>query len=199
MNKRQNTRLIAFSGIFIALLLGVGYALAFVPNVELLTAMVFLSGVLMGFKRGIFIGVVGEFLFSALNPMGSGLLFPPMLAAQLVAMAVVSSIGALMRNFVLTSTHRLLNSIIIGGIGLLLTLFYDILVSAAFPVSAGFSLREIVGTIIAGLAFSIVHLIGNTLVFILLVPVAARQIYRAVPFFSEFMPVKSSNEKPNAL
>jgi len=191
---RQNTHLIAFTGIFIALLLGVGYALAFVPNVELLTAMVFMSGVLMGFKRGIIIGVVGEFLFSTLNPMGSGLLFPPMLIAQVVAMAVVSFSGALMRNFVLTCRRGLLSSITMGGIGLLLTLFYDILVSAAFPVSAGFSFREVVGTIIAGLAFSTVHLIGNTLVFILLVPLAAQQVYRAIPFFSEYLPLKSSLE-----
>ncbi|MBU1065676.1 hypothetical protein KJ762_02070 [bacterium] len=195
---RQNSRLIAFSGIFIALLLGVGYALAFVPNVELLTAMVFMSGVLMGFKRGIIIGVVGEFLFSALNPMGSGLLFPPMLIAQLIAMAIVSFLGALTRNYVLRCKQGIISAIIMGGIGLLLTLFYDILVSAAFPVSAGFSFREVVGTIIAGLAFSIVHLIGNTLVFILLVPIAAQQVYRAIPFFSEFLPINTSIEKSDA-
>jgi uncharacterized membrane protein len=192
---RQNTRQIAFSGIFIALLLGVGYALAFVPNIELLTAMVFLSGVLMGFKQGIIIGVVGEFLFSALNPMGSGLLFPPMLIAQLIAMAVVSFTGALARNYVLSCKRGLKSAVIMGGTGFLLTLFYDILVSAAFPISAGFSLRETAGTIVAGLAFSVVHLIGNTLIFLLLVPNAAQQVYRAIPFFAEFLPVNSPVEK----
>ena len=186
---RQNSRQISFSGIFIALLLGVGYALAFVPNVELMTAMIFLAGVLMGYKRGIIIGIVGEFLFSALNPMGSGLLFPPMLFAQIVAMTVVSFTGAALRIYVLTSKKGLLNIIIMGGVGLLLTLFYDILVSAAFPVSAGFTLYEIIGTIIAGLAFSIIHIISNVLVFTLLVPIAAQQIYRAIPFFSETLPI----------
>ena len=192
---RQNSRQIAFSGIFIALLLGVGYALAFVPNIELLTAMIFLAGVLMGFKRGIIIGVIGEFLFSALNPMGSGLLFPPMLIAQLIAMAIVSLSGTLMRNYILSCKRGIVSSITMGGIGLILTLLYDILVSAAFPISAGFSFREVIGTIIAGLAFSAVHLIGNTLVFILLVPVAAQQVYRAVPFFSELLPRNISIKK----
>ncbi|MCK4716200.1 MAG: ECF transporter S component [Candidatus Marinimicrobia bacterium] len=185
----QKTRRIAFSGMFIALILGVGYALAFVPNVELITAMIFLSGVLMGIKRGMIIGVTGEFLFSALNPMGSGLLFPPLLIAQLIAMALVSLCGGLLRRYILNWKISFLNVLIIGVIGFILTLFYDIIVSSAFPLSAGFTMKEIIATIIAGLAFSIVHLVGNTLVFILLVPIAAQQVYRAIPFFQEFKPV----------
>jgi len=185
----QKTRRIAFSGMFIALILGVGYALAFVPNVELITAMIFLSGVLMGIKRGMIIGVTGEFLFSALNPMGSGLLFPPMLIAQLIAMALVSLCGGLLRRYILNWKISFPNVLTIGIIGFVLTLFYDIIVSSAFPLSAGFTIEVVIATIVAGLAFSIVHLIGNTLVFIMLVPVAAQQVYGAIPFFQEFKPV----------
>jgi len=188
----QKTRHIAFSGIFIALILGVGYALAFVPNVELVTTMIFLAGVLMGLKRGLLVGILGEFLFSALNPMGSGLLFPPMLIAQIAAMTVVCLTGALLRNYILNWKTSLSNIILIGVIGLLLTLFYDILVSAAYPLSAGFKLRETVATIIAGLAFSIIHLISNTAVFIVLVPVTAQQVFRAIPYFQEIHPQEVS-------
>jgi uncharacterized membrane protein len=186
---RKNARQIAFSGIFIALILGVGYALAFVPNVELLTAMIFLAGVLMGLKTGIIIGICGEFLFSALNPMGSGLLFPPLLIVQMVSMALVGAIGGLLRRYILMWKRSISNLLTIGAIGFFLTLLYDILVSAAFPISAGFSLQQTVATIIAGLAFSVVHLVANTLVFILLVPLAAQQVYQAIPFFQEFAPL----------
>jgi len=185
---RQKTRHIAFSGIFIALILGVGYALAFVPNVELVIAMIFLAGVLMGLKHGLLVGVLGEFLFSTLNPIGSGLLFPPMLIAQILAMTVVCLTGALLRNYILKWKIFLPNIILIGAIGFLLTLFYDILVSAAYPLSAGFKLRETVATIIAGLAFSVIHLISNTAIFIVLVPVTAQQVFRAIPYFQELHP-----------
>ncbi len=188
----QKTRHIAFSGIFIALILGVGYALAFVPNVELVTAMIFLAGVLMGLKRGLLIGILGEFLFSTLNPMGSGLLFPPMLIAQIAAMTVVCLTGALLRSYILNWKFSLPNVVLIGAIGFLLTLFYDILVSAAYPLSAGFKPRETVATIFAGLAFSVIHLISNTAVFIVLVPVTAQQVFRAIPYFQELNPQEVS-------
>lgn len=188
----QKTRHIAFSGIFIALILGVGYALAFVPNVELVTTMIFLAGVLMRLKRGLLVGILGEFLFSALNPIGSGLLFPPMLIAQIAAMTVVCLTGALLRNYILNWKTSLPNIILIGAIGLLLTLFYDILVSAAYPLSAGFKLRETVATIIAGLAFSVIHLISNTIIFIVLVPLTAQQVFRAIPYFQEIHPQEVS-------
>jgi len=191
---RQRSRQIAFSGIFIALILGVGFALAFVPNVELLTALIFLAGVLMGLKSGIIIGIFGEFLYSALNPMGSGLLFPPMLIAQLFTMTLISFTGGLFRKYVLTWKRTIPNILIIGCLGFSLTLVYDILVSAAFPISAGFTFNEIMATIIAGLAFSIVHLVANTLVFILLVPLAAQQVYQAIPFFQEFAPVNIEDQ-----
>jgi uncharacterized membrane protein len=188
----QKTRHIAFSGIFIALILGVGYALAFVPNVELVTAMIFLAGTLMGLKRGFLIGILGEFLFSALNPMGSGLLFPPMLIAQIAAMTFVCLTGALLRSYILNWKISPLNIVLIGAIGFLLTLFYDILVSAAYPLSAGFKPRETIATIIAGLAFSVIHLISNTAVFIILVPMTAQQVFRAVPYFQEINPQEVS-------
>lgn len=187
----HNTRKIAFSGIYIALLLGIGYALAYVPNIELVTALVFCAGVLMGYKQGLIVGLIGEFLFSALNLMGSGLLFPPMLLAQLLAMAFVAFSGALLRRPVLNAQPGLRTAVILGGTGMFLTLFYDILTSAAFPVLAGFALREIIVTIFAGLAFSIIHLISNTLVFMTLVPLICQQVYRAIPFFADYFPVMS--------
>ncbi|HDP68979.1 MAG TPA: hypothetical protein ENN20_10880 [Candidatus Marinimicrobia bacterium] len=187
----HNSRKIAFSGIYIALLLGIGYALAYVPNIELVTALIFCAGVLMGYKQGLIVGLIGEFLFSALNPMGSGLLFPPMLLAQLLAMAFVAFSGALLRRFILNASPGLRASLITGGSGFLVTFLFDVLVSAAYPVSAGFPLRETGITIFAGLAFSIIHLISNTLVFMTLVPLICQQVYRAIPFFADYFPVMS--------
>lgn len=176
---------IAYTGVFVALIMGVGYALAVVPNVELVSALAFLSGVLMGRKAGILIGALGEFLFSAFNPLGSGLLFPALIVAQVLSMAVIGGVGGVCRGLVLRPGFSLKRNAALGAIGLGLTLFYNILVSIAYPLMAGFNLTGILTTLAAGLLFSLVHLIINTLIFGWLVPLTAQQLYRAVPFFQE--------------
>lgn len=182
-------------GIFIALVLGVGYALALVPNVELVTAMIFLSGVLMGVKRGIFVGIIGEFLFSALNPVGSGLLFPPMLITQVISMGFIGAVGGLLRQYIINWKPKPINVIVIGAVSFTITLIYDIFVSLAFPISAGFNFKETIGVVVAsGIAFSVIHLIVNTIIFITLVPVTAQMIIKAVPYFSDIN--KREMEKP---
>jgi hypothetical protein len=178
-------RKLAYLGVFIALIMGVGYALVMVPNVELVTALTFLAGVLMGWRSGILIGCVGEFLFSAFNPMGSGLLFPLLLVAQVISMGVVGGVGGLCRSLVLEGNPSFGRNLLIGAVGFGLTLFYDILVSLAFPLMAGFDKKGIISTLVAGVVFSALHLVVNTLIFGGLVPLAARRIFRAVPFFRE--------------
>ena len=191
---KNRIKSIAFMGIFIALVLGVGYALALLPNVELITAMIFLSGVLMGVKRGIFVGTIGEFLFSALNPVGSGLLFPPMLIAQVISMGFIGAVGGILRQYLVNWKPKPIKVIVIGAVGFVLTLIYDIFVSLAYPISAGFNLKETIGVVIAGIAFSVIHLVVNTAIFITLVPVTAQMIIKAVPYFSDIG--KSEIEKP---
>ncbi|RKY52232.1 MAG: hypothetical protein DRP89_08005 [Candidatus Neomarinimicrobiota bacterium] len=191
---KNRIKSIAFMGIFIALVLGVGYALALLPNVELITAMIFLSGVLMGVKRGIFVGTIGEFLFSALNPIGSGLLFPPMLIAQVISMGFIGAVGGILRQYIINWKPKPIKVIVIGAVGFVLTLIYDIFVSLAYPISAGFNLKETIGVVIAGIAFSVIHLVVNTAIFITLVPVTAQMIIKAVPYFSDIG--KSEIEKP---
>ncbi|MCK9245198.1 MAG: hypothetical protein M0R34_06095 [Candidatus Marinimicrobia bacterium] len=183
MNSR--IRKITYSAIFIALIVGVGIALAFIPNVELVTALVFLAGALMGWKSGLIIGGLGELIFSSLNPLGSGLIFPPMLFAQVLAMTLVGGIGGLCRSFILSWQPRIANFIVIGLLGGMLTLFYDICVSLAFPLSAGFNWQGVLTTLVAGLAFSVIHIILNLAIFLFFVPVTAQQVIRAIPYFRE--------------
>ena len=180
----RETKNIAFIGVFIAMVVGLGYSLVLVPNVELVTAMIFLSGVLMGVKRGMIVGIVGEFIFSSINPVGSGLLFPPMLVAQVVAMGVVGATGGVLQNYIIKCEPKLRHTITIGIVGFILTFIYDAFVSLAFPIAAGFKSREILGVVAAGIAFNAVHLVANTAVFIILVPVAAKRVFEAVPYFS---------------
>ncbi len=183
MNNKN--RRIAYTGFFIALVIGVGFALILVPNVELVTAIIFLSGVLMGVKTGLIVGLIGEFLFSVMNPLGSGILFPPMLIAQMIAMSIIGVTGGLLQKILLKDKIGRKEVFLIGGVGFLLTLIYDILVSMAFPITSGFTINETIGAVLAGLGFSIVHIVVNTIIFFLLIPVISRKIYNAIPYFRE--------------
>jgi uncharacterized membrane protein len=181
----DRTKEIAFTGIFIALIVGMGYALALVPNIELVTSLIFLAGILMGPAKGILIGTLSELLFSVLNPMGSGLLFPPMLLMQSLAMALVGATGGFCRKYMLNWKNDWIHFAFIGACGLILTVFYDILVSLAFPLAAGFSFREVVGVVITGFIFSLVHIAVNTIIFMMFIPYASRQLFKAIPYFTD--------------
>jgi len=84
------------ASIYAALAIGAGFALFMIPNVELISVIVFLAGMHLGFRWGILIGLTAEMVFSGLNPMGSGLMFPPLFLSQMVGMALIGLWGGLM-------------------------------------------------------------------------------------------------------
>ncbi len=179
---QQRLRKISYSGIFIALIIAVGYTLAYVPNLELVTSMIFLSGYFLGIKNGLFIGILGEFLFSAFNPMGSGLIFPPMIIAQMISMAFVGIAGGFVGRYTSKTLFQKKYIIIFGVVGFIVTAFYDSLVSIAYPISAGFDFKQTLGLLMSGLIFSIMHMVTNLLIFTTILPVVCIRINKSGKF-----------------
>ena len=175
----NRTKKIAFTGIFIALVMTVGYSLVHIPNVELVTLIIFLAGYLMGIKYGLIVGIVGEFLFSALNPFGSGLLFPPMLFAQVLSMGFVGFAGGLIGKWFPSNRFSKKYILIFGLTGFLITLIYDIFVSAAYPIASGFGINQTIGLILSGIVFSIMHIAMNVMVFSTLLPIIVLRLKRS--------------------
>lgn len=186
MNEHQRLRKISYSGIFIALILAVGYALSYVPNLELVTALIFLSGYFLGIQYGLLIGILGEFLFSAFNPMGSGLMFPPMIIAQVVSMAIVGVAGGILGGFMSKQVFKKYYVIVFGIAGFVLTFIYDVFVSLAYPISAGFDLKQTIGVLLSGIVFSLLHLGINSLVFTTIVPLFCIRINKSGIFNDSF-------------
>ena len=60
------------ASIFTALAIGLGFSLLMIPNIELITVIVFLSGLTLGIGWGILVGGTAELIFSVLNPFASG-------------------------------------------------------------------------------------------------------------------------------
>ncbi|MFQ6673641.1 MAG: hypothetical protein ACE5GH_02505 [Fidelibacterota bacterium] len=155
---------------FAALAVGAGYALLLIPNVELITAIVFAGGVYLGTGWGLTVGVLAEFVFSAANPLGSGLVFLPLLAAQVVGMGVVGSIGGMLRKPLLSQDWPLAKVLFLGAVGAVLTLVYDTLTTLSYPVAAGFQLKQTVAVYLAGMAFTVLHQVSNAIIFATALP-----------------------------
>ncbi len=160
----------ALVAMFVALMVGSGWALAMVPNVEFVTALAFTAGATLGPALGALTGAGGMFFFSATNPVGSGLAFPVLLAAQVVSQAAVGLLGGLFSRANTSGLTHWPQRLLITIAGLTGTVLYDGLTSISFPLFAGAHSAEIIALLISGLAFTFIHQVSNTLIFFLLVP-----------------------------
>jgi len=151
--------------LWVGLIVTLGMVFALVPNLEMILLTAFLGGVALGVRRGIIVAVVGEALFSALNPIGSGLGFPILYLLQIMSVGTAGLVGALLRGFLGSDRPALLRTAIMGGAGFLLTLYYDLITAFSFPLSTGMTEGTLWGTLTAGLAFFTMHIVSNTLLF----------------------------------
>jgi uncharacterized membrane protein len=164
------------TSLFIACVVVVGYAFVYVPNVELVTATVFLSGILLGPKRGLVVGVLGEFLYSVLNPIGMAA--PPLLVAQVVAMGTVGLVGGLFSAEELDPGPVWRRSLRFALVGLGLTFLFDLLTTSSFLVISGFSIGKLWAAMVYGAPFYAVHLLGNAVIFAVVLPACLRVLRR---------------------
>ena len=167
---RLKTTRITMVAMFVALMVGIGWALAMVPNVEFTTILAFTAGATLGPFVGAITAATGMFFHSAANPMGSGLAFPVLLAAQVSSYLVIGFVGGLFSKVRRNTFTHLGWRILLAIIGLLVTLLYDGLTSISFPLMAGASALEIKAVLIAGLAFTTLHQLANTALFFTLAP-----------------------------
>jgi hypothetical protein len=175
---------IADTGILLALFLALGYLFLYIPNVEFITLIAWLGGLLLGAGRGLFVALVGEAIFSVMNPLGSSLVFLPLFVAQITGFALIALSGAAARFWISKLLHhKLLLTVFAALNGLLVTLIYDLLTTLAFPLASGFSKEQTIATLLAGIPFVSIHLVVNTATFALILPSLLLQIARFFPRF----------------
>jgi hypothetical protein len=180
----EKNRRFVETGVFLALFWGLGYAFLYIPNVEFILFIAFLSGLILGWRRGIFVALAGELVFSVVNPMGSGLAYPPLLISQLLGFFMVASLGYSLRGLIknIREDKKILMTVF-GSAGLILTFLYDTVTSLAFPLASGFSGTQIWVTYLSGLPFYFIHIISNTLIFAILGPVLIHVINKKYPHY----------------
>ncbi len=164
------------AALFSAVAIGGGFALVFIPNIEVISFIVFLSGVTLGVRWGLIVGIVSEGVFSVMNPMGSGLLFPPLLIAQITGFAIIGMTGGLMKTIFWRSVFNFRQRLTAGIVGVLLTFTYDTLTTLSYPVSVGMDWPSTTGVYLTGMALVFIHDISNFFVFLFGVPLVIPQL-----------------------
>ncbi len=176
----MNLREIILMAIFIALAIAGGLVLAQFPNIELVTVVIFLSGLMLGATRGFVVGAVAEFLYSFFNPYGVAA--PPLLIAQVISMAFAGVAGGLLRFLV---DRHLPPVWLLGVIGFSLTFVFDLLTTVSITLFTGTGIAGFWAAAVLGLYFYIAHQVSNTLIFALLLPVLWRHL-RQIPALQTF-------------
>ena len=175
---------VAITSVFTALSVILGYMLIFLPNIELITLMIFLSGFIIGKKEGILVGAFSSFIFCFFNPMGSSSFL--LLTVQLIYYSFVGLIGGLTKD--LLQNRKFFNPredlyvypvlIIFGIIAVLMTSIYSLFAEIAGYFSFAGSAVPFISYIMLGIPFTIIHIIGNLLGFVIILPGLIQLLYK---------------------
>ncbi|MHA1985028.1 MAG: ECF transporter S component [Promethearchaeota archaeon] len=184
--ERKSFRL-ALISIFSALSMVLGFALAEIPNIELFTSMIFLSGFVLGKKDGLIVGLLSSAIFVFFNPLGNSLLIsPPLFIYQLFHYSMLGLIGGFTRKFLENKDYfkpkedlyvfRVM--LILGILGGVITFIYDILSTLFGGLTVSLIYESFLVTYLTGLIFTIPHLINNILAFIFILPGLIQIVYK---------------------
>jgi hypothetical protein len=171
---RMPVQTLSAMAVFSALGVALGFALMTIPNVELVTATIFISGYTLGPARGFWVGIVTEGLFSGLHPLGAPA--PPLFAAQVLSMAAAGALGGFLgKRRPVLSLRRVLG---LGACGLACSLLFACSTSFAYAWTASISRAQLLKTVAAGGAFYLVHMVSNAIIFSTVVPTVLNALNR---------------------
>ncbi len=159
------TRRALLACLMISLTVSLGYALAGIPNVELMTLTIAISGYLLGVRLGVLVGAASAAIHAMFNPFGASL--PPLLVSQAVGFAGAGAAGGIIAPMIEKVSKRLVAAVLAAGLGFGLTLFYDILTNVGgYYTMGGGSSQGLLAFVTGGVAFMIMHIVWNTLLFL---------------------------------
>jgi len=173
---RKRSYRIALLSTFSALAVVLGYMLAYLPNIELFTLMIFLSGFILGKREGLIVGLLSASIFTFFNPLGASP--PPLFIYQLFHYSLTGLSGGLIKGFLSEKEYfhpredlYIFRVMVVFGIAAaILTFTYDILSTAIGGLLVSTSVEYLITTYMTGIVFTIVHFIGNILGFVFLLP-----------------------------
>ncbi len=161
----------AYGGVIIALAITLGYALAAIPNVELVTFTLAFGGAILGFGWGTIIGGMGFGLYSILSPYGMAPL--PLLISQIIGGAFIGFGGAIIGKWLRKKTSPFKTVFLTASTGVTITLFYDVITNIGSYILIASS-ETLAAFVIGGLGFAVLHIVANGAIFAILMPLMIR-------------------------
>jgi uncharacterized membrane protein len=133
-----------------------------IPNFEVLTLVVFCSGILLGARDGMLVGAVTMLIYSLLNPYGA--VHPLVTSAQVAGESAAGLAGAWFAAAGLPSRPAPVRAVTLALAAALLTLLYDLVTNVATGILFG----QVRVTLIGGIPFALWHTASNVVLFALL-------------------------------
>jgi LytS/YehU family sensor histidine kinase len=165
---------IALVAIFAALAIGGNYALSAVPNIELSSIMVFLSGFLFGPAIGGLVALIAMIIYQIWNPWGAFL--PPIGLAVIGCTVFIGVIGGILGKTLQQFDYSDNQWFLIPTLfGILLTLLFDLITNFAYTLTFG---MPFIVALITGLPFTAVHVISNAILFGLVTQPVTRTVHQ---------------------
>ena len=131
-----------------------------VPNLEVLTLVVFCAGVLLGGRDGALVGAVTMLLYTLLNPYGPA--HPIVMASQVLGSAVAGLAGAVFARLRGPAFPARVRAVVLALIAVAITGLYDVLTN----VATGLTFGQLGYWLMAGIPFSLWHIGYNVVLFV---------------------------------
>ncbi len=161
-------RFVARVAIFSALAYVLALVSVYIPNVSLIFIAIFASGAMFGSKCGLSAGGLGMFLWTVFNPFGMAAV--PIMLAQIIGMMIVGALGGIVAASLIMRTIAPRGFWMFGIMGLLAGFVYQLIVSGVNAWLFG-PFRE---SLEAGLAFALLTIISNAVIFPAAYPVIVK-------------------------
>ncbi len=163
------TRYYSSIGLLTAIAVLSNYSLIWIPNVKIMDLIVFISGFYYGILAGIIVGILSWMVYGSLNPYG---FVPQIWFATMFCETFYGIIGGLLKNrdsIFIEENYKFRRSILLGFIGFLITLLYDVLTNLAYAYTFNLPFLYVM---VFGMPFTISHEISNFILFSIgLIPV----------------------------
>lgn len=151
--------------------------MAGIPNIKFFEICLFISGAFLGYWGGFMVPIVAGTIYIMFNPNGpQTVLLVGM--AQIIGYSLFGLAGAFFGKMILTNRNRFVGIVFCAAIGVLFTFIYDLLTNAAW----GLTIHAVKPAIYSGIAFSLIHMGANGIIFGVAEPLLVKLWQVAKPY-----------------